>query len=277
MNFDTKQKPNWCPGCGNFGITSALKQALNELKLKQENIVMTSGIGCSSKHPHWVRVNAFNGLHGRPVALAEGVLLANHKLKVIATGGDGDGYAEGTNHFVHLCRSNMNITYIVHDNKIYALTKGQASPTSDEGIVTKTSPFGVIEKPLNPILLALSAGATFVARAYAGNIKHLKEILKKAISHKGTALVDVLQPCVTFNKINTYKWYSDRVYELKKPLKTRKQAILKSMEWGDKIPIGIFYQAKEPTYEDRIPPIKKTPLVKTQYKTNINSLMKELM
>lgn len=272
--FDTRGKPNWCPGCGNYSIWECMKKALEDLKLPAENVVMTSGIGCSSKLPHWVRVNCLNGLHGRPIPLGTGVKLANHKLDVIVHGGDGDGYAEGTNHFVHFCRSNINMTYVVHDNQIYGLTKGQASPTSDEGFITKTTPFGVIEKAINPITLALASGATFVARGFAGDKDHLTELFKKAIKHKGAALVDVLQPCVTFNKVNTYDWYKKRVYKIK-PLKTIDSALKKSIEWGKKIPIGVFYQNVEKTYEEKIPVLKK-PLIETEYKTNIKKIIKKM-
>lgn len=274
-DLKTKQEPNWCPGCGNFSIWNSLKKAISELKLKPEKVVITSGIGCSSKHPHWIRVNAFNGLHGRLLPLAMGAKLANKDLTVISTGGDGDGYSEGTNHFIHWCRSNIDTTYIVHNNQIYALTKGQTSPTSEEGFITKTTPYGSVEKALNPILLAIASGATFVARAFAGDMEHMTGIMKAAIKHKGAALVDILQPCVTFNKINTYEWYKKRVYKLKKPLKKRSEALKKAMEWGEKIPIGVFYQSKEKSYMERIPHMKK-PLIKTEYKTNINKLLKNL-
>jgi 2-oxoglutarate ferredoxin oxidoreductase subunit beta len=275
-HLETSGIPNWCPGCGNFGIHTALKQAISELKLKPHDVVITSGIGCSSKIPHWIRVNAFNGLHGRLLPLAMGIKLANHDLTVLACGGDGDGYAEGGNHFIHFCRSNINITYIVHDNQIYGLTKGQASPTSDEGFITKTTPFGVIEKAVNPLVLALAAGATFVARGFAGDPPHLKELIKKAVRHQGAAVIDVLQPCVTWNYQNTHQWYGNRVYKLKKPLKTRNQAIVKAQEWGTKIPIGLLYQSKEKTYLQRMPQLKK-PLIKTKPNTNIKQLLKELI
>ncbi|MBN1923211.1 MAG: 2-oxoacid:ferredoxin oxidoreductase subunit beta [Nanoarchaeota archaeon] len=272
--LETKGKPNWCPGCGNYSIWNSLKQAISELGLKPENIVMTSGIGCSSKLPHWIKVNCFNGLHGRPLPLAMGVKLANNDLTVIADGGDGDGYAEGGNHFIHFCRSNADITYLVHDNQIYGLTKGQASPTSDEGFMTKTTPFGVIERAINPVLLAIASGATFVARGYAGDQKHLVQLMKAAILHKGAAVLDILQPCVTFNKKNTYEWYQKRVYKIK-PLKTRISAMKKAEEWGDKIPIGVFYQSREKTYTERMPHMK-TALIKSDYKINISKLLKEL-
>jgi 2-oxoglutarate ferredoxin oxidoreductase subunit beta len=270
VSLDTWDKPNWCPGCGNYGIWNALKMAIKELGLAREKVVMTGGIGCSSKLPYWVNVNSFCGLHGRPVALATGVKLTSPGLKVIACGGDGDGYAEGVQHFIHLCKNNTDITYIVHNNQIYALTKGQASPTSDEGFITKTTPFGAF-KALNPISTALGAGATFVARGFAGQIKELKDLMKQAINHKGSSFLDILQPCVTFNYKNTFKWYRDRVYYLKKPLETRTKAFQKSLEWGDKIPLGVFYKVKEKSLGQRLPsigPVKKR---------NVSNLFKELM
>ena len=272
----TRGLPNWCPGCGNFSILVALKAALAELGLKSHEVVLTSGIGCSSKIPQWVRTYAFNGLHGRPLPLAKGIQLTNHELKVIACGGDGDGYAEGTNHFIHFCRSNINVAYFVHDNQIYALTKGQASPTSDEGFITKTTPYGVIEKAVNPLLLALSAGATFVARGFAGDVNHLKGLMKKAVTHKGAAVIDILQPCVTFNRKNTYDWYNKRVYKLKNPEPTMIKAIKRAMEWGKRIPIGVFYKVREKTYQERYPVIKKTPLIKQGVKNDITKLLHEL-
>lgn len=178
--------------------------------------------------------------------------LANPKLKVIAMGGDGDGYSEGTNHFVHAARSNINVTYIVHDNQIYGLTKGQCSPTSDKGMITVTSPNGVVQRAINPLQLAIVNGASFVARGFAGDVLGLVELMKKAITHKGFALLDVLQPCVTFNKLNTYDWYKKRVYYIKKPLSTRIAAIKKAGEWGKKIPLGVFFEAREDTYDESL-------------------------
>ncbi|MDD4353251.1 MAG: 2-oxoacid:ferredoxin oxidoreductase subunit beta [Candidatus Nanoarchaeia archaeon] len=270
--IETKGKPNWCPGCGNYGIWESLKGAIKELKLKSENIVITSGIGCSSKISHWIRTYALNGLHGRALPLAEGIKLANPKLTVITCGGDGDGYAEGGNHFIHFCRSNINVKYFVHDNQIYGLTKGQPSPTSDEGFITKTTPYGTIEKAINPILLAIASGATFVARGYAGDINHLKNLMKQAIKHKGAAIIDILQPCVSFNNKNTYKWYQERIYKLEKSSDSRIEAMKIAEQWGKKIPIGIIYQSNEPTYEERIPAINN----KTKPANSIKSLIDEL-
>lgn len=274
--LDTKGKPNWCPGCGNHSILESFKTAIKELEINPKDIVLTSGIGCSSKLPHWINVYALNGLHGRPLPLAEGVKLANHELTVIACGGDGDGYAEGMNHFINYCRRNINVKYFVHDNQIYGLTKGQPSPTSDEGFITKVTPFGTIEKAINPIMLAIASGATFVARGYAGDIKHLTKLMKQAIKHKGAAIIDILQPCVSFNKVNTYKWYQDRIYKLDKPLKTRIDAMKKAEEWGEKIPIGIIYQSNEPAYEERILTLKKSTLIKSKINQDVKKLFEEL-
>lgn len=270
MSLDTWDKPNWCPGCGNFGIWNALKLALKELNLPPESVVLTGGIGCSSKIPQWVNVNAFCGLHGRTVSVAVGVKLANPKLKVIATGGDGDGYGEGGNHFLNFCKNNPNVTYFVHDNQIYGLTKGQASPTTEEGYVTKTTPWGAFNQ-LNPISLAIAAGATFIARGFAGDLNELKELMKKAINHKGAAILDILQPCVTFNKLNTYQWYKERCYYMKESFKSRAEAFNKSLEWGAKIPLGVFYDVTEKTLDEHVP----NPGVVS--KRSVSKFMRELM
>jgi len=254
--LETFGKPNWCPGCGNYGLWEALKLAIKESKINPKDLALTSGIGCSSKIPHWIRSYAFNGLHGRALPLAEGIKIANKKLTVIACGGDGDGYAEGMNHFIHFCKKNIDVKYFVHDNQIYGLTKGQPSPTTDEGSITKVTPFGTIEKAINPLILAIASGATFVARGYAGDINHLKELMKAAIKHKGAAVIDILQPCVTFNKTNTYKWFQERIYKLDKPFDSRIEALKTAQIWGEKIPLGIIYQSSEPTYEERIPGLK---------------------
>lgn len=199
-DFKGQQEPAWCPGCGNYLILEAFNKAMTELELEPYQIVVVSGIGQAGKFPHYTRVNTFNGLHGRTLPVATGVKLTNHELKVFAVAGDGDCYGEGGNHLLHAIRRNIDIKLIVHNNQIYALTKGQASPTSLKGMVTKTQPFGVIVDTLNPITLAISLDCSFVARAYAGDPDHLKEIIKYATVHKGFALIDVLQPCVTFTK-----------------------------------------------------------------------------
>jgi len=206
-------KPAWCPGCGNFGILEALNRALIEMEIEPHQVLLVSGIGQAGKLPHYTRGNVFNSLHGRPVPPAIGAKIANSELIVIAVSGDGDAYGEGGNHFLHAARRNNDITYLVHDNQVYGLTKGQASPTSDVGFVTKTTPYGAAS-PVNPIALAIVSGASFVARGFAGDVDHLSNLIKKGITHRGFALIDILQPCVSFNSKNTFKWYRERVYKL---------------------------------------------------------------
>ncbi len=255
QDYNTKARPTWCPGCGNFAIQSIFKMALVELKIEPHNVVTFSGIGCSSKLPHWVNTYGFHTIHGRPLPVATGAKLANRKLNVLVFAGDGDAYGIGTGHWIHAMRRNLNITMIVHNNLIYGLTKAQASPTSEIGFKTKTTPKGVVEEPVNPISLAISAGATFVGRAYSGNLQEMKEIIKKAMNHKGFAIVDILQPCVTFNKWDTYDFYGSRVYDLQKEghdVKNVIKALDKAHEWGKRIPLGVFYETEKPCYEDHL-------------------------
>jgi 2-oxoglutarate ferredoxin oxidoreductase subunit beta len=253
----------WCPGCGNFGILSAVKKALVELEIEPHQVLLVSGIGQAGKLPHYMKGNVFNSLHGRPVPPAIGAGIANPELIVIAISGDGDSYGEGGNHFLHAMRRNHNITYLVHDNQIYALTKGQASPTSDQGFITKTTPFGA-SLPINPIALGIVAGASFVARGFAGDVEHLAGLIKAGINHKGFALIDILQPCVSFNHVNTFAWYKERVYKLETGYDPadKAQALVKAQEWGDRIPTGIIYRQDRPTFEEQIPALKQGALVK---------------
>lgn len=234
----------WCQGCGNFNILSSLKESLTELKLNPHQVLIVGGIGQAAKTPQYINTNGFCGLHGRALPPAVGAKIANKDLTVIIDTGDGDAYGEGGNHFIHNIRRNVDITEFVHDNQIYGLTKGQASPTTDIGHVTEVQPYGSNNVPLNPVLLAITLGAGFVARAFSGDKNHLKEIMKQAINYKGYSLVDILQPCVSFNKINTFKWYMDRVYKLDNNYdpSNKIKAMEKAMEWGDKIPIGILYR-----------------------------------
>ncbi|WP_094228944.1 2-oxoacid:ferredoxin oxidoreductase subunit beta [Methanolobus psychrotolerans] len=262
----------WCPGCGNFGILKAIKQALVDLDRSPDEVLIASGIGQSSKLPHYLRCNTFNGLHGRSLPPATGAKVANHELTVLAVTGDGDCYGEGGNHFLHTVRRNPDITMIVHDNQIYGLTKGQASPTSEIGMKTKVQTHGVFNMPLNPLSLAISLDCSFVSRGYAGNIPHLTKLIEKAIQHKGLSLVDVLQPCVSFNKLNTFKWYSERVYDIEEPgyeLNDRVKAFEKSLEWGDRIPLGIFYVNEKPSFEEHIEVLESGPLYKNIPKTEL--------
>ncbi len=258
-------KPAWCPGCGNFGILRALNQALVELKIEPYKVLLVSGIGQAGKLPHYTRGNIFNSLHGRPIPPAIGAKIANHELVVIAISGDGDAYGEGGNHFLHATRRNHDITYLVHNNQVYGLTKGQASPTSDFGFVTKTTPYGAAN-PINPIALAIISGASFVARGFAGDIKHLSDIIKQGITNKGFSLIDILQPCVSFNHQNTFQWYRERVYKLEDEgsydPSDKKAALERALEWGEKIPIGIIYRKELPIYEDQLPALSKGPLVR---------------
>jgi 2-oxoglutarate ferredoxin oxidoreductase subunit beta len=264
--FNGGDKSTWCPGCGDFGILMALKQAFAGLDLQPHEILLVSGIGCGSKLPHYLKANGYNSIHGRALPVAQGIKLANHDLKVIAVTGDGDGYGIGQGHFIHAMRRNADITHVVENNQVYGLTKGQYSPTSERGYISTFSPEGAIEFAINPIALALSAGATFIARASAADPKHMNSVLQAAISHRGYSIVDCLQPCVTYNKINTYDWYRSRTYKVDEQADydktSRDQAWEKAKEWGERIPIGILFQDDErPTYEEQVSALKNGPLV----------------
>jgi 2-oxoglutarate ferredoxin oxidoreductase subunit beta len=270
--------PAWCPGCGNFGILKAFKDAMIELGKEPHQLTVVSGIGQSGKFPHYVKCNTFNGLHGRTLPVATGIRLANHEMLVIAVAGDGDCYGEGGNHLMHAMRRNINVKLFVHDNQIYGLTKGQPSPTSMEGMITKNQPFGVFSEQLNPMALAVSLDCSFVARGFAGNTEHLKDLMKGAVLHKGFSLLDILQPCVTFNKINTYDWYKQRVYNIEPEYnpENRIEAFKKALEWGDRIPLGIIYKNKRPVLEERILVIKDNPLVRQGFDlSGIDTALKE--
>ncbi len=258
------QEPSWCPGCGNFNILKAFKAAMTGLDLKSHQITLVSGIGQASKLPHYTAGNTFNGLHGRPLPVATAIRLANHNMIVVAVAGDGDCYGEGGNHFLHAMRRNVNVKLFVHDNQIYGLTKGQASPTSQAGMVTKVQPFGVLLEPLNPVALAVAMDASFAARAYAGDTRFLAGMMTAAMRHRGFALVDILQPCVTFNKLNTYRWYHDRVYNVgpEHDAADREAAFRLALQ-QEKIPTGVIYKRERPLLEDEIPVIAgKEPLVR---------------
>jgi 2-oxoglutarate ferredoxin oxidoreductase subunit beta len=275
---DKGQNPAWCPGCGNFGILKTFKDATVELGIEPHQFTIVSGIGQAGKFPHYLKCNTFNGLHGRTLPVATGIRLSNHEMLVIAVAGDGDCYGEGGNHLIHAMRRNINIKLFVHDNQIYGLTKGQASPTSMEGIVTKNQPFGVLSAALNPMALAVALDCSFVAREFAGDTGHLRWLIKEAINHKGFALVDILQPCVVFNKINTYEWYRQRVYHIESDYNPadRIEAFKKALEWGDKIPIGIIYKNNRPIFEERMPVIKGLPLVRQSFDiAKIENTLKE--
>lgn len=272
-DFETSQFPTWCPGCGDFGIWTALKNAFVAQDLAPHQICVVFGIGCSGNMASFLNVYGFHGLHGRSIPVATGIKLSNHKLAVMAVGGDGDGYGIGLGHLIHAMRRNIDITYIVHNNQIYGLTKGQTSPTSEHGFVTKSNPFGVIEIPIDPIALAIDAGATYVARGFSGNVKQLTNLIIGGMKHKGFALIDVMQPCVTYNHLNTFHWFYQRIYELDKEGHNphdKIQAWTKAQEWPtnltvdenrvDRIPTGLFYQEERPTYESNLPQLQDKPL-----------------
>ena len=265
-DFAGRERPTWCPGCGNYGILTAVKMALAERGIAPHQLFMVTGIGCGSKLPHYMKITGYHTLHGRALAVATGARLANHRLRVMTVHGDGDGYAEGMSHFIHAVRRNVRIVDLVQDNRIYGLTRGQYSPTSEQGKRTPTSPEGSIDRPVNPLALALAAGATFVARGYAGEPKHLAWLIGEALEHPGYALLDVLQPCVVWNRGYAYDFYNERVYKLEEERgydpTDRAAAWEKAHEWGERIPIGILYRGEPiPTYEEQVPALRAGPLV----------------
>ena len=255
-DYKGKVEPDWCPGCGDFGVLKTLQRACSELELMPHEIVTVSGIGCSSNFPGYFNAYGMHTLHGRPLAVATGVQMANHELTVIATGGDGDGYGIGGNHFVHTARRNVDLTYLVMNNQIYGLTTGQVSPTSCQDMKTKSTPFGSVEVPVNPITSSIMNGATFVARGFSGDGKHLLDLMKQAIQHKGFALVDIFSPCVTFNHDNDYKFFKPRVKKLEDEghdSSDWKAACEKALLWGDTIYIGKFLQKDQPSLDQMEP------------------------
>ncbi len=262
-DFISNDPVSWCPGCGNFAILGAVRKALAVLGRPGKDVLLVSGIGQAAKLPHYVACNCFNGLHGRALPAATGIKIANRNLTVLVTTGDGDCYGEGGNHLIHAIRRNPDITVIVHDNQVYGLTKGQASPTTDEGVLTKVQPQGVILEPFAPLEMAIALGAGFVARGFTRESELLVETIVAGIEHKGFSLIDVLQPCVTFNKKNTYEWYSQRVYKLdgSHNPSDKAQALQKAAEWGERIPLGIFFRQERPSYEEKSGLAALPPLV----------------
>ncbi|KPJ72996.1 MAG: 2-oxoacid ferredoxin oxidoreductase [Planctomycetes bacterium DG_20] len=257
-------QPAWCPGCGNFGILKVLDRAIEAAGVDRDKLVLVSGIGQAAKTPHYTRANVFNGLHGRALPAATGIKLANHRLEVVVTSGDGDMYGEGGNHFLHTLRRNIGVKMFVHNNQVYGLTKGQASPTSDPGFVTKIQTHGVVLAPVRPLALAIVEDCSLVARSFAGDPEHLEAMMVAALKHTGgTVLLDILQPCITFNRVNTFKWYKERV----RPVSgdhdpyDRAKAMALALEWGDEIPIGVIYRSKRPSFESQQPVLAKGTLV----------------
>jgi 2-oxoglutarate ferredoxin oxidoreductase subunit beta len=244
-SYKGKIDPDWCPGCGDFSVLAAIEKTLTEMGLQPHQVVTISGIGCSSNLPGFINTYGMHTLHGRALAVATGVKMSNHELTVLVTGGDGDGFGIGGNHFLHTMRRNVDLTYIVMDNQIYGLTTGQTSPTSVVGMETKSTPEGNLENPINPIPLAMAGGATFVARGYSGKQSHLVEVLKQAIEHRGFSFVDVFSPCVTYNLDNTYKWFRPRIKFLEDEGHDSTDfhaAIDRGYQWGDEIPVGVFWR-----------------------------------
>jgi 2-oxoglutarate ferredoxin oxidoreductase subunit beta len=258
----------WCPGCGNHMLLESLKEALAGTGLEPHQVLLVSGIGQAAKAPQYMNCNMFNGLHGRALPVATGAKLANHELTVIAESGDGCMYAEGGNHFMHAIRRNIDITCLVHDNQIYGLTKGQASPTSEPGLETGTTPGGSHVEPYHPLTVAIALDCGFVARGFVGESEHLGNLIRQGIRHRGFALIDILQPCVTFNRVNTFKWYKERVYKLEEAdydPSDMVAAFAKSREWGEKIPIGLIYRGERDTMESQEPAIHRKPLVRRSW------------
>ena len=255
--------PDWCPGCGDFGVLNSLQRASAELGLRPHEILTVSGIGCSSNLPGYFNSYGMHTLHGRALAVATGAKMGNHRLHVVVTGGDGDGYGIGGNHFTHTARRNVDLTYIVMNNQIYGLTTGQISPTSDMGMKTKSTPFGSVELPVNPITSAIMNGATFVARGYSGDVRHLTGLMKQAIQHSGFALVDVFSPCVTFNHDNSHAFFKDRIKKLEdEDHDTRdwQAACEKAIAFGETIYTGLFFQKEAPTLDGSEPVLEEQPL-----------------
>ena len=274
QDYNTSYKPTWCPGCGDFAIWAGIKNALAELNIFPHNVVISYDIGCIGNMASTIKCYGFHSLHGRALPVALGAKLANPKLTIIAVAGDGGAYGEGTNHFIHTARYNADITYIVANNRSFSLTTGQASPTSGKGYISKTTPWGEIKEPVNPLALSLVSGTSFVARAVAFEIKHLTEIIKQAIEHKGFSHIDILQQCITFNKVNDILWYKKRIYKLDKPEDNLKSALDKALE-TDKLPIGIFYKNNKKSYGEGLDFSANIRAVDQEIKFDKKSLLKE--
>ena len=252
----------WCVGCGDYGILAAIQQALVQLQLPPHRVMVFSGIGCGSKLPDYLQCNGWQTLHGRALPAAQGFRLVQHDMTVLAVTGDGDGLGEGGNHWLHAMRRNVNFTHLVENNQTYGLTKGQASPTSDPGYISSTTPEGSVEYAMNPVAVALAAGATFVARGFSGNVKQLRDLIAAAIEHPGYAIIDILQPCITWNRVEyTFKWFRERVYDLAEDHDPQDQvaAFARSLEWGDRIPVGVFYRTDRASLDSQTPAIQMEP------------------
>lgn len=268
QDFDNDFENKWCPGCGNFGILDSMKQAFANMGIAPHDVLLISGIGQAAKTPHFLNCNVFHTLHGRALPVATGAKIANHDLTIVVNSGDGDCYGEGGGHFMNAVRRNVDITLIVHNNQVYGLTKGQASPTSPMGFVTKTQKNGVITEPFNPLVIALNLGAGFVARGFSNNRAHTARLIEEGIRHRGISLIDIVQPCVTYNKVNTHAWYKKRVYDLFEAdyvPDNMNNALTMAREWEERIPIGIYYREEKPSFTDRMPKLSSGSLLSMQY------------
>lgn len=287
MNTNNNQKnvgfngyfPTWCPGCGNFGIWAALKTAFTNMGFTPETLAVIFGIGCSGNMNDFLWADSFHALHGRAIPNAVGVKIANHKLPVVVIVGDGDCYGEGGNHLIHAARGNHDITVIVHDNRVYGLTTGQVAPTAHKGFKAKSTPSGIIEVPINPVALAVTQGATFVAQGFSGDINYLVGLIEQGIKHKGFSLVNIFQPCVTFNPETTYAWYREKIYKLGEDYdrSNKINAISKTMEEEEKIPLGIIYQEQRPTYTDNLPQLSDKTLVTRDLAVDVGKFASEFV
>ncbi|WP_022850484.1 thiamine pyrophosphate-dependent enzyme [Limisalsivibrio acetivorans] len=272
LDYNTGVVPSWCPGCGNFAIWNSIKKALSESDRQPYQTALVSGIGCSGKMSNHVKAYTLHGLHGRTLPVATGIKLANPEMTVLVNGGDGDGYGMGVGHFVHAMRRNVDLTYIVHNNRVYGLTTGQASPTNKEGVVTKSTPFGVVDGEMNPLALALVSGATFVARSFSADSDQMAELIQQAMDHKGFAYIDVLQPCVTFGGKFQYDYYHEKVYHIDEKHDTSDMgAAMKLVSESEKLPLGLFYKEEKDDYNSRHPEIAKAKVEKRDVRDLLNS------
>jgi 2-oxoglutarate ferredoxin oxidoreductase subunit beta len=283
--FRNNVKPNWCPGCGDFSVQAAMQRAFANVGLEPEEVAVVSGIGCSGRISGYINAYGFHGIHGRSLPIAQGLKMANRELTVVASGGDGDGFAIGMGHTVHAIRRNIDVTYIVMDNQIYGLTKGQNSPRSAKGFInTKYTPGGSIEQEIQPLEVALSAGATFIAQGVSSNLKQLTTLIEEGLKHKGFSFINVFSPCVTYNKINTYDWFKENIVDLEQDdsydSSNRVAAMAKIMETNG-LATGLIYQRKDlPSYAELVPGFKDEALAKQDLsfdKTEFEKLIKEFM
>src|SRR3954451_12121150 len=265
-DFRNNVKPNWCPGCGDFSVQAAIQRAAANVGLEPENLALISGIGCSGRLAGYIKSYGFHGIHGRSLPIAQGVKMANRELTVIASGGDGDGFAIGMGHTIHAIRRNIDITYIVMDNQIYGLTKGQTSPRSAAGFKTKSTPHGSIEQAISPMEMALTAGATFVAQSFSTDLKDLTALIEAGIQHKGFSLINVFSPCVTYNKVNTYDWFKENLTKLSSienyDSSSREEAMQTLMKHKSLVTGLIYQNTKQPSYQELLTSYSQTPLSK---------------